>query len=134
MAGVFATAINCMDGRAQLPVIEWMRKEQRVDHVDMVTEPGPNRILAENTDAFLVNSIKSRVELSVKKHGSKLIAVVAHHDCAGNPSGKDEQLKHLEAATRLVQSWGFQTKLLKLWVDENWKVSAVDPEPRDADS
>jgi carbonic anhydrase len=134
MAGTFATAINCMDGRAQLPVIEWMLKEQHVEHVDMVTEVGPNRILAENTDAFLINSIRDRVALSVKKHGSKLIAVVGHHDCAGNPSDENEQLQHLEAAARLVQKWGFQTKILKLWVDEDRKVAEVDSEPRGADS
>ena len=104
-----------------------------MDHVDMVTEPGPNRILAENTDASRVDSIKSRVELSVNKHGSRLIAIVGHHDCAGNPADKDEQLGHLHAAARLVQKWGLQAKLILLWINEDWRVSAVDPEPHEAD-
>jgi hypothetical protein len=35
----FATAINCRDGRTQLPVIEWLKKEYGATYVDMITEP-----------------------------------------------------------------------------------------------
>jgi len=44
----FAAAINCVDGRTQIPVMEWMKKNCRVDYVDMVTEPGPVKILKES--------------------------------------------------------------------------------------
>ena len=54
----FATAINCMDGRAQEPVIEYMKKSYGVDYVDMITEPGPNRILAENKEASIIEFLK----------------------------------------------------------------------------
>ena len=49
----FATAINCMDGRTQIPVIEWLKKEYGVDYVNMINEPGPNKILAENRDQII---------------------------------------------------------------------------------
>ena len=68
----FATAINCMDGRVQEPVSGYLKNKYNVKYVDMVTEPGPNRILAEGSDENTVNSIKTRVNLSVKKHGSKV--------------------------------------------------------------
>jgi hypothetical protein len=55
---IFVMAINCMDGRVQLPVIEWLKKEYEADYVDMITEPGPNKILAENKDQLFINSIK----------------------------------------------------------------------------
>lgn len=58
-----------MDGRAQLPVNEYIKKKFGVDHVDTITEPGPIRILAENQDEMMLNSIKLRVEVSVVKHG-----------------------------------------------------------------
>ena len=32
----FATAINCIDGQTQIPVIDYVRKKYRVDYVDMV--------------------------------------------------------------------------------------------------
>jgi hypothetical protein len=66
--GSFATAINCMDGRTQIPVIDYIRKKYKVDYVDMITEPGPIRILAENTDKPTIESIKRRVAISTEKH------------------------------------------------------------------
>lgn len=118
----FATAINCMDGRTQLPVNEWMKREYKVDYVDTITEPGPNKILAENKD---VESIRRRVMISVHKHGSKNIAIVGHHDCAGNPVEKNMQLEHLAAAIKTVESWDLGVKVVGLWLGEGWKVHRV---------
>ncbi|OGN99613.1 MAG: hypothetical protein A2Y59_05785 [Chloroflexi bacterium RBG_13_52_14] len=121
----FATAINCMDGRTQLPVMEYMKKKYKVDYVDTITEPGPNGILASNKDHATVESIKRRVVISTGKHGSKYIAVVGHHDCAGNPVDKNTHLMHIRNAIKTVKSWGFNTEVIGLWVDENWKVNEV---------
>jgi len=123
--GRFATAINCMDGRVQVPANEWIKKKFRVDYVDTITEPGPNKILAENKDSAAVDSIKRRVAISVNKHGSKYIAVLGHHDCAGNPVDKESQLVHIKSAVKAVNSWGFPVETIGLWVDENWQVSEV---------
>ena len=123
--GRFATAINCMDGRVQVPANEWIKKKFRVDYVDTITEPGPNKILAENKDSAAIDSIKRRVAISVNKHGSKYIAVLGHHDCAGNPVDKESQLVHIKSAVKAVNSWGFLVETIGLWVDENWQVSEV---------
>jgi hypothetical protein len=123
--GEFATVINCMDGRTQLPVIEWVKNEHGVDYVDSVTEPGPVRILAEATDAAAIESIKRRVEISVKKHGSAQIVIVAHADCAGNPVDKGTQLDQLRAAAATVRSWGLEVRLDLLWLGDSWQVERV---------
>jgi hypothetical protein len=81
----FATAINCMDGRVQIPVTDYLKFNFGAEYVDMITEPGPNKILAENNDKIRLASIKERVAISVERHHSNLIALVGHHDCAGNP-------------------------------------------------
>jgi len=73
----FGTAINCMDGRTQIPVIEWMRKRHGVSYVDMITEPGVDAVLAANDDAQTIESIKREVGISTEKHGSRIIAVVS---------------------------------------------------------
>jgi hypothetical protein len=125
MKGIFATAINCMDGRVQIPVIEWLKRKYPVDYVDMITEPGPNKILSENRDRTMVGSIKKRVEISVVKHNSKLVAIVGHHDCAGNPVEKDVQLKQILSAIKTVESWNFDVQIIGIWVDENWEVCEV---------
>jgi len=122
----FATVINCMDGRVQLPVIQHVRETQGVDYVDVITEPGPSCILGDKTDEVLIESIRRRVEISVGKHGSRYIAVVAHHDCAGNPVDAEVQLAQVERAVELMQNWGFECEIVPLWIDEEWAVHVID--------
>ncbi len=121
----FATAINCMDGRTQLPAIEWMKREHQVDYVDTITEPGPVRILAAATDAAALESIKRRLSISVTKHGSTRVAVVAHADCAGNPVDKETQLRQLRVAAATVLSWDMGVQLNLLWLGDDWRVERI---------
>lgn len=121
----FATVINCMDGRVQLPVNEWLRSKFKVDYIDTITEAGPNGILAKKNDPITLESIKKRVGVSVTKHGSKVVAVVGHYDCAGNAVGREEHLTHIRDAIKVIDSWGFGVRITGLWVDEDWKVSEV---------
>ena len=123
--GKFATAINCMDGRTQLPVFEYLKDNFAVDFVDMITEPGPNKILADDKDKTLVNSIRRRVEISVNKHQSKIIAVVGHYDCAGNPADKDEQEKQISIAINRIKQWNLGVELIGLWVDQSLSAAKV---------
>jgi hypothetical protein len=125
MNDLFSTAINCMDGRVQIPVIKFMKEEHGVDYVDMITEPGPNKILARNEDKALIESIKKRVAISVEKHNSKLIAIVGHYDCAGNPADKETQLNHIRNSINTIESWKFNIQVIGLWVDETWHATRV---------
>ena len=123
--GRFATAVNCMDGRVQIPVVEWLKKHYGVDYVDMITEPGPERLLAEGKDRRGIGSIRRRLQISVTRHNSKLVAVVGHHDCAGNPTDKETQLKQLSSAGKTVESWNFGVRVVELWVDEKCQVQRL---------
>ena len=122
----FVTAINCMDGRVQLPAIEWMKRKYNAEYVDMITEPGPIKILDENENTCLIESIKNRIDVSVNKHLSKVIAIIGHYDCTGNPVEKDIQIKQIESSIKLVSSWNFNADIIGLWIDENWEVSIVE--------
>ena len=119
--GTFATAINCMDGRVQDAVKDYMKGNYGVDYVDAVTEPGPIKILADNANSAIIENIKKRVAISVEKHGSKVIAIVGHHDCAGNPVAKDEQIKHLADAKKVVENFKFPAEVILLYVEGDWK-------------
>lgn len=127
MSNAFATAISCMDGRIQIPVIEYIKRQYGVSYVDMITEPGPNKTLSKNRDTPLIALIKKRVTISVEAHGSKLIAVVGHHDCAGNPADKDTQVRHIRDSIGIVKKWGFSVRVIGLWIDEKWQVHDVSP-------
>jgi len=118
----FCTAINCMDGRTQLPVNEFLRRKLSTQYVDTITEAGPVRILAEEPDSALAASILSRVDISVKKHGSQCVAIVAHHHCASNPAPEDRQKEQLDTTTRFVAARYPGVRILGLWVDSAWSV------------
>jgi hypothetical protein len=123
--GSFAAIINCMDGRTQLPAIEWVKHEHGVHYVDSITEPGPVRILAEAADAPAIESIRRRLAISVTRHGSRRVAIVAHADCAGNPVDKETQLVQLRAAAATVLSWGMDVRLDLLWFGDDWQVERI---------
>ena len=118
----FACAINCMDGRVQDAVKNYMKENYGVDYVDMVTEPGPNKILCDENscDMAVIEDIKKRVEISVNHHGSKVIAIAGHFGCAGNPTSKEDQIKHLKKAGEAVKGFGFPVEVILLWVDGDW--------------
>ncbi len=121
----FCTAINCMDGRTQLPVNEYMREHCGVTDVDTITEPGPIRILADGDDDRLVESILYRIGISVEKHGSRSICVVGHHDCAGNPVDKATQLDQIGRAIHRLRGHYPDVEIFGLWVNEQWAVEEV---------
>lgn len=120
----FCVAINCMDGRVQLPVISYLKKRFKVDYVDSITEPGPNLILAEQKNTEAIQSIISRANISVKKHKAVGMAVVGHHDCAGNPMSKEDQIIHLESSLTFLRK-NFNLPIIALWVDKNWDVQEI---------
>jgi hypothetical protein len=121
----FATAINCIDGRTQIPVINYMRTRFNVDFVDIITEPSPVKAIAQPINAFQIFSIQQRLMFSQEKHGSQHLAVVAHHDCTSNPVEKSKQIEQLRQSLAYVSLWGFKGTVVGLWVNENWEAQEV---------
>jgi len=113
----FATALNCMDGRAQRPVIDWIARTFGVDHVDMITEPGIVRMLeAPLPDAS--EHLLQKIRISREAHGSRLLVVVAHHDCAGNPVDEETQKKQLVEAGHHLKDRFPDMTVRALWLDD----------------
>ena len=121
----FYTVINCMDGRVQLPVINYLQKRFNINFVDSVTEAGPNLILSEDKNKILIQSIINRVQISVEHHNSVGIAIVGHHGCAGNPASKNEQVIHIEKAVQSLQQQYKNKEVTGLWVDNHWDIHEV---------
>lgn len=126
MSQKFATAINCMDGRTQIPIIEWLRENYKVEYVDMITEPGPDGVLSRNVDNQVIESLKRKAEISAYKHNSKIIVIAGHHDCAGNPVDKDTHINQIKLSVQAIKSWGLPfEKVIGLWVNENWEIEKI---------
>ena len=121
----FCTAVNCMDGRVQLPVISYLRERFGAEYVDSITEPGPNLVLAKKTDEALVRSILRRIDISVERHKSVGLALAAHHDCAGNPASQEEQKRHVAAGVEFLRLRYPGIRVIGLWVDEHWKAHEI---------
>ena len=121
----FCSVINCMDGRVQEQVIRFLKNYYSVDYVDSITEPGPVGIISAGTETGILESIKNRLEISISKHNSVGIAIVAHHDCAGNPVSKDQQLADMKKSVEFIRSHYSQLQLIQIWVDENWNVHEI---------
>ena len=115
----FCTAINCMDGRVQLPVIPFLQTRFKAEFVDCITEPGPVRIFAKTTDLMVLNSIITRVDISVKQHGSGGIAICAHPDCAGNPVDNEVQKEQLKRSVIFLKEAYPNVTVIGLWIDNN---------------
>ena len=120
----FGTAITCIDGRIQEPVAAWLKGKYLLDFVDVISEPGVDRVLATEPPAAQEH-LRDEVQLSVERHGSTVVAVVAHHDCASNPGTREEHVTQLRRALEIVRSWGFSSTVEALWVNERWEVEAV---------
>jgi len=127
----FCTVINCMDGRAQTPVICYLQRRFDADYVDVVSEPGPNRILAAGQDNVAIRSIEQRVQLSVQRHQSVGIAVVGHHDCAGNPSPAVQQNQDTAAAVDRIRRAFPRIPVIGLWLNESWEIEELQDETAD---
>ena len=121
----FSTALNCMDGRVQLPVNNYLQKRFNSEYVDTVTEAGINKALAEFEYNSKVKAILDRVRISVGIHKSNSIAIVGHHDCAGNPVKKEEQIKQIKKGVKFLKEKYSNIEIIGLWVDENWEVNEI---------
>lgn len=113
--------VNCMDDRASTAVKKYMQKKYGVTHVDPITEAGPNKILAENQDRPIIENIKKRIRISRDYHDAKVVAIVAHDDCAGNKAPKEEQVIHLRKAKKVVENFDLNMTIILLWLDDDFE-------------
>jgi carbonic anhydrase-like protein len=121
----FGTAINCIDGRTQEPVMDFMKQKYDIDGVDMVTCPGVDGIISNRENSDQIASIRKAVSISIEKHGSRIIAVVGHFDCAGNPGDKEHHYKHIRRALDEVSSWNFQAQIAGFYVNDKRQIEEV---------
>ena len=121
----FATSVHCMDGRIQEPVLRFIKKNYNARYVDIITEPGPCQILLQGPEHPLFESICRRVSISTQKHGSNILFISGHHDCAGNDVSKECQVRQLEEGEVHLRNRFPNLQIVKLWIDKNWNFETV---------
>ena len=125
MSFKFGTAINCIDGRTQEPVIDFMKHKYGIDGADMVTFPGVDGIISSSGISDTIALIRKAVSISIEKHGSRIIAVVGHFDCAGNPGNREHHYAHIGKAVQQVSSWNFKVEIVGLYVNDKRQIEEV---------
>jgi hypothetical protein len=121
--GRFSTAINCIDGRVQVPVLDWIRFHLNVDYVDLITEPGPDKAIISGPEATY-NSIFEKAKLSINTLGSQSLSIVAHYDCRANPVSKEKHFELIHKCVEILTTWRLGVRILGLWVNE-WRYVEV---------
>ena len=116
MRGKFATAINCIDGRVQTPVLDWMKLHLNVDYVDLITEPGPDGAMVLSPD--IRTRIFEKVCFSLKVHDPLAIAIAGHWDCKANPQTTEDHLEQIREGVRIIEAWRLGRRVIGLWVNE----------------
>ncbi len=122
----FCTVINCMDGRTQKPVVKFLEEYFQVDFVDNITEPGPVKILADQAPVAQLEDITLCLRISLEKHGSVGVAVVAHFDCGGNPVPEPEQREQIGRALEFLKPLCGDVPVIGLWLGADWRPRIVE--------
>jgi len=120
----FATAITCIDGRVQQPVADWVKLNMNVEYVDLVTEPGPDKVLSSET-TYVVDEIIRKISFSIRHHHSPVVALCGHHDCAANDADREEHIEQILEGVHVLQSYNLNVRLLGLWLNEWGSVELV---------
>lgn len=123
MESRFATCLNCIDGRVQIPVINWITQNYDVDYVDMVTEAGMDGLMAENT--FNPANVLRKLAISIGNHDSNIIFIVGHFDCAANPVNEDEHREQIKKAVQRIKNYTLSCEIIGLWVTEYFEVEKI---------
>jgi hypothetical protein len=61
----------------------------------------------------------------MRAHGSRKIAVVAHHDCAGNPVPDNTQRGQVNVAVARLSERYPDAEILGLWLKDQWIIERV---------
>lgn len=121
----FGTALNCIDGRTQIPVIKWLKENFDVDYVDLITEPGMDKVLSQGRWVE-TERVREKVVVSITAHNSNVVAVVGHYDCAANPVSDCEHFRDIVESIHVIRSWGLPVRVIGLWVDKFWRVHVIN--------
>ena len=120
----FATAINCIDGRVQQPVADWVKLHLNVRYVDLITEPGPDKALAQAV-AEIITEVLRKVRFSITHHNSSVVVLAGHDKCAANPVSKEEHIEQIIEGVKVLVACELPARIVGVWVNEWGSVDLI---------
>jgi len=126
MIGKKAVCLNCIDGRVQIPAIDWIKDQYALDCVDMITEPGMDGLLSDNDGP--IDAVIRKIEFCIEKNNISMIFIVGHYDCKGNPVSELIHKEQICRAAERLKSKFSNIEIIRLWINEQWTVEKLPPE------
>ncbi len=117
-----ATCLNCMDGRVQLPVLQWIKENYPVDFVDVITEAGMDNVLCNQED---IREVLRSITISVDVNKSTRLFVVGHYDCRGNPVEENVHRQEISDSVKRLKGIGPRMRSLAFGSTQTWQVEVV---------
>ena len=105
-----------------IPLNAWIKENYSVDYVDTITEPGDDKTIADNS---VLESIKTKISISINAHKSELIVLSGHYDCAANPVSNEEHVEMIKKGVEIISSLNLGVKVIGVWVDDSWNVNPL---------
>lgn len=112
-----------MDGRPLRKVADYLLTSFGVRYLDTVTTAGLVKHLADETPQ--TETLLENLAISIDRHGSRHVAVVAHHDCAGNPISDAAQKRQVTDAVTRLRRRHPDVEVVGLWLGEHWIVERI---------
>jgi carbonic anhydrase len=111
-----------MDGRVQLPVLNWILKNYPVDFVDVITKAGMDNILASQDN---IDGILRSINISININKSTRLFIVGHYDCRGNPVDEKTHHQQIIDSVKRLKTHLPKHEIIGLWVNDAWQVKTV---------
>ena len=119
----FVTCLNCIDGRVQIPVINWIITNYDVKYVDMITTPGIDGLMSDRGNN--IKDILEKISISKKVHSTNQIFIVGHHNCLANPVTSEVHKKQIIESVYRIKKLNLNCNVIGLWVDSRSKIQIV---------
>jgi predicted metal-dependent phosphotriesterase family hydrolase len=113
----FAVALSCIDGRIQRPVNDFLLETFDVAYLDTITRAGMVKYLTSSYDPATA-SIVVDLESAIRAHSPMKLALVAHHECAGNPIADEDQQRQLRDGVAHFRRRYPDMEVTGIWIAE----------------
>ena len=72
-----------------------------------------------------IKQLKYKVLISINAHGSKLVVISGHYDCAANIATKELHMTQIQKSINVVKSWKLPIMVIGIWINDKWEIEEI---------
>ncbi len=93
------------------------------EYVDMITTPGMDGILSDET--CNIEDIQKKIKVSNEGHSTSFIFIIGHHNCLANPVTSEIHKEQIIESVYRIKKLNLNCNVIGLWVDSRSKIQIV---------